>query len=69
MKFNLVSRILVVIAGAILLLPGLCAVAFAISLNTGSWMGWPELLPYGMLWAVCLLISFGGVMLIRVAFK
>jgi hypothetical protein len=66
MKFNLVSRILIVIVGAILLLPGLCAVVFAISMNTGSW---PELLPYGMLWAVCLLVSFGGVMLIRIAFK
>jgi hypothetical protein len=66
MKFNLVSRILVVIVGAILLLPGLCAVAFAISMNTAPWS---ELLQLGILWVPCLLVSFGGVMLIRAAFK
>jgi hypothetical protein len=56
-----------VILGIILLLPGVCAAVFIVGMdfpspssgNGGFWA----------LWLVCFLMSFGGAMLIRQAFR
>jgi hypothetical protein len=66
MNRNPLITVLMVILGVILLLPGLCSLAFAVSMvsNMSSDLG-----GLGVLWVVCLLISFGGIMLLRAAFK
>src|SRR5258708_7168008 len=59
-----VLTILMVVFGVILLLPGVCAVVFIVGMGTsGTESG------FVLLWAVCLLIAFGGVMLILPAFR
>jgi len=61
--------ILKAIGGIILLLPGVCALVFAIPLVASFGGRTQDLVGFGMLWAICLLISFGGFMLLRRAFK
>jgi hypothetical protein len=56
--------ILMVVSGIILLLPGVCAVVFIVGMGSS---GADSL--FVLLWAVCLLIAFGGVMLIRQALR
>jgi hypothetical protein len=61
--------------GTLMLLPGLCVlVTAAITLPTllvGLWQDslpnaqWPYLLTWAVFWAVCLLISYGGLRLLR----
>jgi hypothetical protein len=57
--------VLMVIIGVILLLPGVCSLFFIFA------AGVPSANDSGLLglWAVCFVISFGGVMLIRQAFR
>jgi len=52
--------VLMILSGIILLLPGVCAVFF-IAMADGSWTGDSAIV---LLWIVCLLIAFGGAMLI-----
>jgi hypothetical protein len=59
-----VLTILMVIFGVILLLPGVCSLFFMV--GTGSSGTQPLLV---LLWIVCFLIAFGGIMLIRQAFR
>jgi len=55
---------LMVVAGIILLLPGLCAAAVGVaSIND------PIVATFLPLILVCLLIGFGGIMLLRAAFR
>jgi len=54
-----------VIFGFILLLPGVCAIFFIVA-EAGS-SGTDSALV--LLWVICLLIAFGGVMLIRQALR
>jgi len=61
--------------GAILLLPGLCvAITAAVTLPgllVSMWQGslpnahWPLLFMWAVFWAVCLLVSYGGLRLLR----
>jgi hypothetical protein len=67
MNRNPLITVLMVILGVILLLPGLCSLAFAVSMVSN--MSASDLGGLGVLWIVCLLISFGGIMLLRTAFK
>jgi hypothetical protein len=66
MNRNPLVTVLMVIFGLILLLPGLCAVVTAVSMVQR--MSNSDLVGMGLLWAVCLAISFGGIMLLRKAF-
>jgi hypothetical protein len=61
-----VLTILMVIFGVILLLPGVCSLFFMVGMGSGSSGGQPLLV---LLWFVCFLIAFGGIMLIRQAFR
>ena len=63
------ATILMAIGGIILLLPGVCALVFAIPLVASFGGRTQDLVGFGILWAICLLISFGGFMLLRKAFK
>jgi uncharacterized membrane protein YjjB (DUF3815 family) len=60
--------IVAIVAGAILLLPGICAAAFMAGFATdpGTLFVSPGLL---ILWFICFAISAGGIMLIRRAIK
>jgi hypothetical protein len=55
--------ILMVVSGIILLLPGVCAVVFIVGMGTSGADSMFVLL------SACLLIAFGGVMLIRQALR
>jgi hypothetical protein len=57
--------VLVTICGVILLLPGLCSLAFIGALVSDEPKGLFDDAGLLLLWAVCLAISFGGVMMIR----
>jgi hypothetical protein len=59
---HLLLSALMVLVGLILLLPGLCALAFSLTIVTGE----PSLT---LLWLVCLGIGAGGLMLIINAFR
>src|SRR5262249_7297076 len=59
--------IVMAIIGVILLLPGACAVFFASNMLRD--LAGPDLAWVGPLWAICLLISLGGLWLIRKAFR
>ena len=52
-----------VLVGIVLLLPGLCSLAFMIA------FGGRDAGPIGLLWLVCFAIGIGGIMLIRYAVK
>jgi hypothetical protein len=54
-------RVLAVIFGVILLLPGLCSVGFMVALSGSHGVESPIVL----LWLVCFAISFGGILMIR----
>jgi hypothetical protein len=56
---------IMVIFGFVLLLPGVCAIFFMVA-EAGSWGTDSALVG---LWIICLLIAFGGVMLIRQALR
>jgi hypothetical protein len=58
--------ILMVLVGIILLLPGVCAAGFMI---TGGPLHLSDVLPWLGLWAICFLISAGGVILLYRAFR
>ena len=60
-----VLTILMVIVGIILLLPGVCAAGFII---TGGPLN-SSMLSFLGLWAICFLISAGGVFLLYRAFR
>jgi hypothetical protein len=60
---HVVVSVIMVIFGIVLLLPGLCALAFAASLGSGG----GALIP--LLWLVCFAISAGGIALIVKAFR
>lgn len=70
MRRNPFVTLLLVVGGIVLLLPGLCSILFALSLL-------PELQRLDLasiglvlaLLAVCLLISFGGIVLLRQTFR
>ncbi len=59
-----VLTVLMVVVGVVLLLPGVCALVFMI---TGGFSGGDPLLI--LLWAVCFLISAGGIWLLISAFR
>jgi hypothetical protein len=63
MRRHIALTILMVIAGIILLLPGVCALAFsgAAFFSGEAWLV--------ILWIFCLIISAGGVWLIVKAFR
>jgi hypothetical protein len=63
---NLVLTAVLAIIGVILLLPGLCAIFFA-SIMLPDLSG-PDMV-WVVLWVICLLISVGGVWLIRKTFR
>jgi uncharacterized radical SAM superfamily Fe-S cluster-containing enzyme len=64
---NLERHVVAVILGLLLLLPGACALAFAVysvpELIRGPSNG--DAIPFILLWAVCFTISVGGIFLIR----
>jgi hypothetical protein len=66
---HIAISIIMVLFGIILLLPGFCALVYAIPLVAVFGGRTQDLVGFGMLWAICLLIAFGGVMLLRKAFK
>ena len=56
-------RVLFLLIGVILLLPGACSLGFMVmSMGESGSQG-----PLPLLWLICFAISFGGVMLIRKA--
>jgi hypothetical protein len=61
----MVGRALIFLGGVILLLPGVCAVGFAIIMEGGD--GFDSLLI--VLWLICLAIAFGGGALIWLAVR
>jgi hypothetical protein len=62
--WNMVGRVLAVLAGIILLLPGVCAVGFAIAEGSDGFD--PFLI---VLWLICFAIAFGGGALIWAAVR
>jgi len=61
--------VLMIVGGIVLLLPGLCSLAFIVVLSGESLAGLfddPGLLG---LWAVCFAVSAGGILLIRHAWR
>ena len=65
-------RILALLFGIVLLLPGVCSLGFMAAfvpeaLARPSNAG--DLVPLGLLWAFCFAISFGGFLLIRNALR
>jgi hypothetical protein len=60
-----------VILGIILLLPGLCAVVYigAAVLGPSSLFGYPLVNLLWIVWILCLVVGFGGIMLLRQAFR
>ena len=63
MNRNPLLTVLMAVGGVILLLPGLCAIAV---MGLGGMHGTSELVS---LWFFCFLISAGGVVLLRKAFR
>ena len=64
MRRHIVLTILMIVIGAILLLPGVCALVYMVG------GGFSEVDPMlATLWIVSFAISFGGVMLIRQAVR
>jgi hypothetical protein len=57
--------VFMVVAGLVMLLPGVCAAAF---MSDGLPRG-PDALTFYTLWALCFLISAGGVFLLYRAFR
>jgi hypothetical protein len=55
---------LMVVLGIILLFPGVCAVFFIVVMSSSG----PDS-SLVLLWIVCLLVTFGGIMLIRYAVR
>jgi hypothetical protein len=55
---------LLVLVGVALLLPGLCAVISAINIAPMMWREPSAIVPLGLLWAFCILVSYGGLRLI-----
>jgi hypothetical protein len=55
---------LLVLVGVVLLLPGLCAVISAINIAPMMWRDPTAIVPLGLLWAFCFLVSYGGLKLI-----
>ena len=55
---------LLILVGVALLLPGLCAVISAVNLAPMMWHDPTAIVPLGLLWAFCILISCGGLRLI-----
>jgi hypothetical protein len=55
---------LLILVGVGLLLPGLCAVISAINIAPMMWRDPTAIVPLGLLWAFCLLVSYGGLRLI-----
>ena len=55
---------LLVLVGVVLLLPGLCAVISAINMALMMWLEPTAIVPLGLLWAFCILVSYGGLRLI-----
>ena len=64
-----VVSVLLTIGGVILLLPGLCSLAFIGVLFGDDPKGLFDDAGLLLLWGVCLAISFGGVMMIRHAWR
>ena len=54
-------RVLAVIFGVILLLPGLCSLGFMVAMQGSSGVESPIIL----LWLICFAVSFGGILMIR----
>jgi hypothetical protein len=61
-----IMRILGLLFGAILLLPGLCSLGFMVHIlpDPSQLLG-----PLGLLWLVCFAISYGGIIMIRNALR
>jgi hypothetical protein len=59
-----VLTVLMVIFGVILLMPGVCAIFFMVGMGPSSADS-----ALALLWAICILIAFGGFWLIRRAFR
>ena len=55
---------LLILVGLVLLLPGLCAVFSFLSMAPALLGDTTAIIPLGLLWALCFLISYGGVRLI-----
>ena len=58
-------KILMVVAGLILLLPGLCAVISAVTMLPFLWTDPATFGLMSLLWIVCGLIGYGGIRLIQ----
>ena len=61
--------ILLLLLGGILLLPGFCALVIAIGFTASGFIDLSALAMLVPLWLFCLLISWGGVHLIRKALR
>jgi len=60
-------RAIAILFGLILLLPGACALVFAVY-SVPEFIRGPsngDAIPFALLWAVCFAISLGGIFLIR----
>jgi hypothetical protein len=65
--------------GILLLLPGVCVLITAAVTLPSLWVGlwqdslpnaqWPYLLTWALFWAVCLLVSYGGLKLLKRAMR
>ena len=64
-----VVSVLLAIGGVILLLPGLCSLAFIVGLGIDDPKGLFDDSGLLVLWGVCLAISFGGIMMILRAWR
>ena len=54
---------LLILVGVVLLLPGLCAIFSAFTMGPMVWRD-SAIVPLGLLWAFCILVSYGGLRLI-----
>ncbi len=60
---------LMIIAGVLLLLPGLCSGAFLVFFLYADWKLVLTRGEYWPLWFVCFAVSFGGILLLRSAVR
>jgi hypothetical protein len=63
------AQIAAIVVGVILLVPGLCSLAFMLGMIGEMRLSDPIVQMIMVLWAICFLVSAGGVMLIRGAYK
>jgi len=63
-QFDIGSALLI-LAGVVLLLPGVCAIYSAFDMSATISINPSVLIPLALLWAFCLAIGYGGIKLIK----